>query len=234
MSDTYTNILTEPFKEFIVSMVAFLPSLLLAVLVLVAGLAASRIVGVVLEKLLAAVGLDRQAEKSGILDLMKRGGLKSTFSQLVGRLVFWLMALMFLIISLATLNIPEVDRLLSEFFLFLPSVFIAVVVLFVGYLLSNFLAKAALVSAVNAGWLMPGFLSKCVKVLVMLLAATVALEQLGVGRGTILMVFSISFGGVVLALSLAFGLGGKEMAKEFLEKRLKEDRQEEKDEIGHI
>jgi Mechanosensitive ion channel, conserved TM helix len=234
MNDMFVRLFTEPFRRFVGSVVSFLPSLLLALLVLVAGLAGSKIAAVLLQRLLAAVGLDRHAEKSGILDLMKKGGLKVTSSELIGGLVFWLLAVMFAIISLATLNLPEIDRLLSEFFLFLPNVFTAVVVVFVGYALSNFLAKAALVSAVNAGWRMPGFLGRSVKVMVMLLTATMALEQLGIGRGTILIVFSISFGGLVLALALAFGLGAREIAREFLEEHLKEEKKEEKDEISHI
>jgi len=234
MNDIFVRFFTEPFRRFVGKVAAFLPSLLLALLVLVAGLAASRIAAVLLQKILVAAGLDRHAEKSGILDLMKKGGLKVTFSELIGGLVFWLLAVMFMIIALATLNLPELDRLLSEFFLFLPNVFTAVVVVFVGYALSNFLAKAALVSAVNAGWRMPGFLSRTVKVMVMLLTATMALEQLGIGRGTILIVFSISFGGLVLALALAFGLGARDIARDYLEGWLKEENKNEEDDITHI
>jgi hypothetical protein len=73
---------------------------------------------------------------------------------------------------------------------------------------------------------------KCVKFTVVFLSFTMALEQLGVGSNTVVIAFAISFGGAVLALSIAFGLGGRDIAKEYLEKRLKGD--EKKDEISHL
>lgn len=234
MDDIFGRYVVEPFRNFIGSVLSFLPNLLLALLVLAAGLAASLIARFVLHKFLVAVGLDRYADKSGINDLLKRGGLKEGVSETVSRLVYLLLVVMFLIVSLNMLNLPQLDRLLTAFFLYLPSIFAAVAVMFVGYVLSNFFAKFILVSAVNAGWRMPGTLSKAVKLLVLFVAATMALEQLGIGRGTILIMFSILFGGLVLALAIAFGLGARELARKFLEKYLKEEKVQEKDEINHF
>jgi len=66
-----------------------------------------------------------------------------------------------------------------------------------------------------------------------LLAVTMALEQLDIGRGTIVIAFAIIFGGIVLALAIAFGLGGRDIAKEYLEKKIKGE-EEKKDEISHL
>ncbi|MEW6215921.1 MAG: hypothetical protein AB1478_12085, partial [Nitrospirota bacterium] len=65
-----------------------------------------------------------------------------------------------------------------------------------------------------------------------LLALTMALEQLGIGRGTIVIAFAIIFGGVVLALAIAFGLGGRDIAKEYIERKIKGE--ERKDDISHL
>lgn len=234
MDEAYRRLIEEPFRGFAEKVLTFLPNLFIAVAVLAAGLAVSFIVRYVLQKLLAALGIDRHAEKSGILDLLKKGGIKWGVTHLVARLAFWLMVMMSIVISLATLNVPQSDRLLYEFFLYLPNVFAAVVEAFLGYMLSNFLAKATLVYAVNAGVRMAGVLSRAVGTVVMLLAVTVALEQLGIGHGTILVAFSVAFGGLVLSLAIAFGLGGKDIAREFMEKRMKEKKDEDKDEISHI
>ncbi len=230
------RLIVDPFDRFVDSLLLFMPNLLLAVVVLAAGLVISLIVRFVLHRLLAAMGLDRHAEKSGMLALLRKSGMKGELSRLSAGLVYWLLVIVSVIAALAALRLPQVDRLLSEFYLYLPNVFLAVIVAFIGYALSSFLAKAALVSAVNAGIRMAGLLSRAVRAVVLLLALTVALEQLGIGRGVIFMVFTILFAGLVLALSLAFGLGGKDIAKQYLEGRLKggKEEKEERDEISHI
>jgi len=77
-------------------------------------------------------------------------------------------------------------------------------------------------------------IGKAVKLTVFLFAATIALEQLGIGRETVIIAFAIIFGGIVLALAIAFGLGGRDLAREYLEKKIKKETDEEKDEITHI
>ncbi|UCG78309.1 MAG: hypothetical protein JSV21_00265, partial [Nitrospirota bacterium] len=83
-----------------------------------------------------------------------------------------------------------------------------------------------------------GPLSHLVKLGVFLLSITMAMEQLGIGKATITMAFGVMFGGVVLALAIAFGLGGKELAQQYLEKYLEgkaeEPKAEEHDDISHI
>jgi len=85
---------------------------------------------------------------------------------------------------------------------------------------------------VNAGVKSSGLIGKFTRFAVFLLAATMALEQLGVGKDTVVAAFIIIFGGLVLAAAIAIGLGGKDIAREYLEKRIKGG--EDKDDINHI
>ncbi|MBM4135525.1 MAG: hypothetical protein FJ241_01685 [Nitrospira sp.] len=101
-----------------------------------------------------------------------------------------------------------------------------------GYLLSNFLSRDALIAAVNAGLKLSGLIGRFVELIIFLLAVTMALEQLDIGRGTIVIAFAIIFGGIVLALAIAFGLGGRDIAKEYLEKKIRGE--EKKDDISHL
>ena len=84
----------------------------------------------------------------------------------------------------------------------------------------------------NAGIRISGLIGKLVKFTLFMFAATMALEQLGIGRETVIIAFAIIFGGIVFALAIAFGLGGKDMAKNYMEKRL--FKEEEKDDIEHL
>jgi hypothetical protein len=128
--------------------------------------------------------------------------------------------------------VPTIERLLEEFFLYLPNIFVALLILFAGYLLSNFLGRTVLIASVNAGFKMSGIIGKFVQFTVFFLSIAMALEQLGIGKETILIAFTIIYGGVVFAFALAFGLGGRNTARDYLEKRLKGDK--EKDEIQHL
>ena len=99
--------------------------------------------------------------------------------------------------------------------------------------MSNFLGRATLIASVNAGVKFSRLLAKGVKIVVLLLACVMALEQLGIGRGTVIVAFTILFGGFVFALALSFGLGGKEIARQYLEGKFKGGT-EEKDDLTHI
>jgi uncharacterized protein YneF (UPF0154 family) len=87
---------------------------------------------------------------------------------------------------------------------------------------------------VNAGNRFAGLVARFVKYAILLLALTMALEQLGIGKETVVIAFAIIFGGVVLAFAVAFGLGGKNIARKYLEKQFKEKVKTDDDEIHHL
>lgn len=232
MSNFFDTILFEPFERFLERLVQFLPDILTAALIFLAGIVLGLILKSLLLRFFNAVNLDRFSERFGMVEMLKKGGVKEPFSLILSRLFGWILIISFSIISLRSLNIPAIDQILQKFILYLPNIFVAFLILFLGYLLSNFLGRAALIAAVNAGLALSGSIGKFVRLTIFLLAVTMALEQLGIGKETIVIAFSIVFGGVVLALAIAFGLGGKELAKTYLEKKLQG--REKKDEINHL
>jgi hypothetical protein len=234
MNNTIQTILIEPLKEFYTNIIGFLPNLLTSLLVLVVGILIAIVFKKVFAKLSIAINLDKISEKFGLADLLKKGGISEPAPSLFSRIIGWLIIFTFLIISLRALNVPTILRILENLFLYLPNIFIATFILFIGYLLSNFLGRAALIACVNAGLKMSGIIGKFVKFTVFFLSVTMALEQLGIGEETVLIAFAIIYGGVVLALAIAFGIGGKDSAKEYIDKRLKGDEEDEKDEFEHL
>jgi len=222
-----------PLDKFLDKLVHFLPNFFSFLLILSSGIVLGLILNSISLRLFRAIRLDRFSERCGISEMLQKGGIKEPISRLLSKLIGWLTIIIFLILSLRSLNVPAIDRILERFILYLPNIFIATIILFFGYLLSSFLGRAALIAAVNAGWKISGLIGRLVKLTVFLLAVTMVLEQLGIGRGTIVIAFAILFGGVVLALAIAFGLGGKDIAKEYLEKKIKGE-EEKKDEISHL
>ena len=230
------NVIIEPFESFFKSILQFLPNLLAFLLILIIGIILGRVLNALFLRIFRAIGLDKFAEKSGVVDLIRKGGIKDSVSVLLAKLVRWVTVIIFAIIALRALEIPTIEGLFAKFLLYLPNVFISAVILLFGYLLGNFFGRAALIASVNAGIRVAGVIGRFVKFTVFLLAATMALEQLGIGKETIVIAFAIIFGGVVLALALALGLGGRDTAKEYIEKKLKgeEEEEEKKDEISHL
>jgi hypothetical protein len=99
---------------------------------------------------------------------------------------------------------------------------------------SQFLSRSALLAAVNAQWAEARFIAGSVRVLLMSLTVVVALEQLRIGRTALLVSFAILFAGIVIAGAIAFGLGGRDLARDWLDSRIKARPPAEKDPLQHL
>src|SRR5207249_10816598 len=118
---------------------------------------------------------------------------------------------------------------------FLPRVLSALLIVVIGLLTANFVGQTALIAAVNAGVPEARFLGRAARWAVLLFAVATALTEIGIGRDMVLIAFGITFGGLVLALALAFGLGGRHLAREILERgRHREREPAPEDPITHL
>jgi len=228
----FERVIIEPFNSLYEQILLFLPNFLASLLLFIVGIVIGWLFRVISARIFRTLKLDRFAENLGLEEVLHRGGVKDPVSEIFSRIIGWITIITFTIISLRALEIPALEGLLERFFLYLPHVFTAALILFLGYLLSNFLGRAALIASVNAGIKVSGLIGKLVKLFVFILSVTMSLEQLGIGSSTIVVAFAIAFGGVILALALSLGLGGRDIAKEYLEKKLKSE--EKKDEINHL
>jgi Mechanosensitive ion channel, conserved TM helix len=232
--NTLERVFIEPFESFYEKVLQFLPSLLTSLLLLAVGIVLGRLLKVIFGKVLKTIKLDKFADKVGMMEVLRKGGIKEPLSVLLSRVIGWITVVIFVVISLRALQVPIVERLLERFLLYVPNVFVAASILFFGYVLSNFLGRAALIAAVNAGMKVSGLIGKLVQLSVFILAVTMSLEQLGIGSSAIIIAFAIVFGGIVLALAIAFGFGGRDIAREYLEKKMRGKGEEEEDEINHL
>jgi small-conductance mechanosensitive channel len=226
------NVLMEPLMKFVTKIAGFLPSLFIAAILIIVGFFLATILRAVVSRLSRLLKMDRLSEKVGLTQILQKSGIKEPVSWLVGNVIYWIVLISFVIMGLDALKIPAVENLLQEFWFYVPNVIAAAVILVAGYLLGNFLGRAALIAAVNAGIAISGLIGKFVKFTVFIMATTMALELLGIGEATVLIAFAVVFGGVVLALAIAFGLGGRDAAKDYIDKMLTEKKEE--DDIHHI
>jgi len=151
-----------------------------------------------------------------------RAGIKQPASQLVGRLAFWVIFLLFAFMGVDALDLEATTDLLTVFIAFLPHVVAAGMLLLFGLLLANFFAEAALIAAVNAQIQEARLIANVVRWGILMFTTAMVLTQLGIAKEIVVAAFSIVFGGIVLALSIAIGLGARNIARQALERRLRQ------------
>ena len=234
MTETWSGLVWAALHDLNARLMAALPSMLAMLTLAVAGLILAWVVAIVLRRLADAVALDRRAETWGLVSSMTRAGVRRSPSQLLAALAFWSIFVLFLTLAVDTLAIPGAGRVTDFVFAWVPRAIGAAVIFLVGWLVANFLGEGALIAAVNARIPEARLLSRAVRWGVLLFASATAVIHFGIGKEMVLVAFGISFGGLVLALTLAFGLGGRSLARQILERRLRQDQPHPKETLTHL
>jgi carbon starvation protein CstA len=212
----------------------FAPNILAMLAVLVVGALLAGAVRVALAFVLPRLGVDRFAERSGLGDVARRAGLTRRPSRNIAVAAAWVVLGIFMLLAVAALDVRVAVDLISRAFAWLPHLLVAIALLLAGGLVAGFARRSVLITAVNAGLPSARLLASGAHAALLVLFAAMALEEVGLGQRVVLTAFAISFGGVVLALALAFGLAGKEIARESLERWLRRRGPEDEDGLKHL
>ncbi|HWY57593.1 MAG TPA: hypothetical protein VNZ03_24220 [Terriglobales bacterium] len=211
-----------------------LPRLLAMLIIALLGWVVAYALKVTLRGILRIAKFDRLSDNAGTTQILNKLALPSS-SELLTRVVFWVVWLGFILLGVQVLGIVGLQEYISRFFLYLPRLFAALFIVFFGLVAASFFSRAALLAAVNADSPSPGLLATLIRTIIVLFAVTMAFEQLGLAERTILVAFAIAFGALMLGLALAFGIGGRDLAKQFLERRfLKEKEEQKQDELSPL
>ena len=229
MADMIANELRQAWNEFARAFAHLLPRLLAILIIALVGWLIAYVATIVLRSLLRLVKFDRLAERAGAAQLLNKVALPSP-SELLCHLAFWLSWIGILLAGISFLGIAGLQVQIAAFFLFLPRLFGALLTVFLGMLAAGFFARAALLSAVNADLPSPHVVSDVVKVMIVVLTISMAFEELGLAQKTILIAFTIVFGALMLGMAIAFGLGGRDLARQYLERRFSDQRMKKKKE----
>jgi len=231
----FLDLILEPLQDVFHTIKQFLPNLLAMLVILIIGLFIARLLRAVLVRFLTAIKFDSWSDRMGVTTLMRKGDLWAKPSLALGSILFWIMVIVALMMGLSALKIQALDHLVSQFFMYLPRAFSAILILIVGYVLAGFISRAVLIAAVNSGYHYAKLLAEAIRLLLTVLILAMVMEQLQVAPGIVLAAFSIIFGGIVIALAISFGVGGIDSAKRMIERETVEKRTDEgKDDIEHI
>ena len=217
MWDQVEQALSDSFDRVIAGLANLLPGLAALVVALVLSSLAAWLLAVLLRRFLRGIRFDKRCEAWGFSGLADWSPAKSP-SLLVTRTVSWLVVLIGFLIGIAAFDAAITSELALQIFRYLPNVVAAIGLFLVGSVLARFLARGVLIGAVNHNLQYARLLSLGVKWLVLVLAAAMALEHLGIGGRIVELAFGILFGGIVLALALAVGLGSKDLVSRSLER----------------
>jgi hypothetical protein len=212
---------------------AFLPSLLAILLALLLSALLAWMIRIVLRRMLRGVKFDARLEQWGFSGLAEISPGNSP-TRLVCRVTTWVVILFGVLLALIAVEDTLTVRILIRIVEYLPRILVALAVLFFGSLLARFLARSVLVGAVNLQIQSARLWSQVMKWLLLIVTYAMALDHLGVGGQIVKIAFALLFGGVVLALALAVGLGSREMVARSLETQTKEPPPKEEDPPKHL
>ena len=223
----WENLIVEPVREMLTRIMAYLPVLLGALVILIVGWIVAKIIKSIVNGALKVIRFDTLADKAGISEILQKGKLKITARQVVSGLVYWLVIIMVLVMAVNALGLSNASDVLASLFAYVPQVIAALLVLVVAMFLANFVSGIVQIAAGNAKLPKPDLLAGISRWAIMIFAVTIALAQLGIAALFVTTTFNIVLGGIVLALALAFGLGGKDAAARYLDE-LKQKRTEKR------
>jgi hypothetical protein len=218
MREMIVSELMQAMQQFTRGFAHILPRIIVLVIVAFVGWVVASFLRVLLRSILRLIKFDKLSESAGASQLLSKAALPSA-TELLSRFVFWVAWLGFILLGISVLGVFGLQEQIAKFFLFLPRLFVALLTMFVGLLCAGFFSRAALLGAVNANLPSARLLSVSIRTIIIIFVLSMVFEEVGVAEQTMLVAFGIAFGAVMLGLAIAFGMGGKQLAQQFLETR---------------
>jgi hypothetical protein len=212
------DMLLDTTREFLHQIAAFLPRLALALAVVVVGWVLAKGVRFAVEKALKAVNFNVLTERAGTDHFLQQGGLRGDTTTVFGLFAYWVVILATLIIAFNGLGLTYITDLLQRVELFAPKILVAMLIVVLGSYFARFVGEAVNNYCINADISDADILGNIARYLIMTFVVMIALSQVEVGGDIVQRTFLIILAGLVLALALAFGLGGREWAASMLER----------------
>ena len=216
--NTWADVLSQSFQNLFYGLVAFIPNLVIAIVIFVVGWLIGVGIGRVVKQIVDALRVDQALKSTGLERLLSRAGFQLSSGKFLGFLVEWFFIIVFLVAALDVLHLTTVNLFISEVVLgYLPQVIVAVLILLVAAVIAEAAERVVAGSARAAALHAAGLLGKMTRYAIWIFAILAALAQLDVATAFVQMLFTGVVIAVSLAVGLAFGLGGQASAARYLE-----------------
>ena len=221
--NTYGAKLVLAFQDLWISVIGFVPQLLSALIVFIAGWLIAIALGKVVAQIVHAAKVDKALQGLGVEEPLERAGMKLDVGAFLGGVVKWFFIVVFLMVTLEVLKLDRVSEFLGNVVVtYIPQVFVATLILVAAALLADTVSKIVAGSAKAASLPSAGFLGGVAKWSIWIFGIMMAMSQLGIAGDIVKTLLTGLVGALALATGLAFGLGGKDVAAKYLE-RLRQD-----------
>lgn len=217
MSDT-SQIVVNSFSDFWEKFTGFIPTILLAIALLFAGFIAAWIFETIARKIMRLLKLEIVVDKIGLKGLFEKAGLKISFTRVLSGIVYWFVLIVFLASVVNVLGLTQLSDFLDKLVAYLPNVIAAVAILIIGILVANLLHNVVKHASESAKISSASFLASLTKWSIFVFAFIAALVQLKIAPDLLKILFTGFIVTISLAGGLAFGLGGKDAAREIVDK----------------
>jgi Conserved TM helix len=216
----WSSIVVEPVKAMLVRAATFLPTLIGILVILVVGWIIAAVLKNVVVKLLKMIQFDGASEKSGLADVLRKGGIKNTLSELIGGLIYWVIMLLVFMTALNALGMTVVASLLDKVILYIPNVIAAIFIITLGIFFASIIGSIVMTASMNAGIKQSKLLSQVTQTVIVIFATIMTLEQLNIATTILNTSITILLGAVGLAVAIAVGLGSKDIAGKLMQELL--------------
>ncbi|NIL97343.1 MAG: mechanosensitive ion channel [Planctomycetales bacterium] len=206
-----TTTLVQSFTEFWSQIVALAPKFIAAIVILVVGYLVARLVGKAVTTIGERIGLQRGAERSGLVESMQQVGIRRTVPQIVGLIFFWLLMCVFLMSGFNVLGWEAVSDALQNIIGYIPNILVATVMVVIGLLAAALLRGVIATSADRVGLSYAQQLANGAYYVLALITFLAALKHLGVELVLLNNLILIAAGAMAVGFALAFGLGGRDV-----------------------
>lgn len=216
---TWADVLTASFQELWTGLVAFIPNIVVAVIIFVLGWLVGAALGRVVAQVVKSLKVDSALKSTGLNTAVERAGFSLDSGAFLGALVKWFFIVVFLVASLDVLGLDQVNLFLQSVVLsYLPQVIVAVLILLVAAVIAE-IARDVVAGAAKAAHVRSaGFAGSVAKWAIWIFAILAALDHLQVASAFVQTLFTGVIVALSLAFGLAFGLGGQQAAANYIEK----------------
>ena len=217
MVQDWTTVTMQALQNFWQGFLNFIPKLVGAIIVFVVGWFIAVWIGKLVAEILKRLRVDRIFEKSKWDEALAKAEFKMKMSDFIGGIVRWVLVIVFLLAAVEILGLVQFAAFLRAIVAWLPNLVVAAAIFVVAVIIADIAEKLvkAIVGKINVNYV--GLIGSIVKWAVWIFAILAILSQLGVAKDIVQILVTGFVALIVISCSLAFGLGGKDLAREVLE-----------------
>ena len=213
----FFDTLMASFRDAFSMILSAIPRIIAFIIIVAIGWFVSSLVAKAITGLLRAIRFEELMQKSGLADFMNKMGTGIDSVGIVAGVVKWIVRVVVLLVAFDTLGLPAVSDVMRQLLLWLPNLVVAIFVLFIGGIAARALGNIVRGATAEGGFANPETLSNVARTAVWSFAVVIAINQLGIATNLINTLFTGFVGALAIALGLAFGLGGRDLASRTLE-----------------